>query len=137
MHLHIKLHYSRLLCAFLFFIYGGAIVCLWLSPFAWWVKISGTLFCGGFGINALLRQALLQSNHAIIHIRKTTDQWVLQQKNGELFSGSFCGSSFISSYLLILNFRATDSKTRFAILMAKDSFQNKDDLRKFRASLLL
>src|SRR3989338_6133095 len=128
MTVQLELQPSKVIFTLWSLLYGGAIICLWLLPFAWWIKVSCTFIGSWYGIETLRQHALLLNKNSIISIRKTTNHWILLQKNGELFVGSFCGSSFVSSHLLVLNFNDANNKKTVTILIMNDSCQYKDNL---------
>lgn len=59
-------------------------------------------------------------------------QWLILVKSGHLYSAELLGDSFVSAWLIILNFKT--EKKRISVILTRDIL-NKEQYRKLRMSL--
>lgn len=116
-------------------VYLGAVVILLFMPISVWLKFLGCLFCLADFIRILRLYVLRISGKAIVRITSTpAGEWVLQQRQGTEISAKLLGDSFISTYLIILNFRHLSARRRFSVLITRDNV-NPDCFRQLSVHL--
>lgn len=135
MKIEIKPKPSKYFAIFLCTIHIGAICCIiCLNIPIWLIILLTILTCYSFYVT-LQRYALLNSNKAIIKLWKEKDNsWKLLNNKNQISNAHLRGDSFISRYLIILNFNLTKKFLATSISLCPDSL-DKNILRRLRVLL--
>ncbi len=132
---NIKVKISKFFTGFLLVIYGGAFFILGQSilpnPYNWMAML-GCLF--NF-IYVLAHYHQFYLLNAVTEIWQTQEGlWLLLLSNGRLQQAQLLGNSYISSYLMILNFRMLMTKKTLSVILVADSY-DKNEFRRLRVGL--
>ena len=116
----IQLHPSKILFVLITSLYLGACLCVLFLQFSIWLAVSIIGFLIGSYCFTLRRYVLLKSRNSIIkfwhHEQKI---WYLQNRAGEIMPMRVRENSFISRYLIILNFKTPIVICRDAVKASK------------------
>jgi hypothetical protein len=131
----IKPRPSKYLAIFLCTIHLGAICCVLFLNLPIWLIILLTILIG-YSFNVTLqRYVLLKSSKAIIKLRKEKDNsWRLLNNKNQILNAHLRSDSFISRYLIILNFNIAKKFSAISVLLCPDSL-DKEILRRLRVLL--
>lgn len=127
MPLCLELHSSRALAILYSVVYLGAMVILLFMPIPVWLKFLACLLCLADYTRILCQHVFLISRKAIVQIKTSpTGEWVLLQRQGREIPAKLLGDSFISAYLVILNFRCVLTRRRCSVLITRDNVSRND-----------
>lgn len=133
--LKIGLRPSRMLAAILAAVHCAAIILVVLVPLPQWLKAAA--------ITALLvslafyvwQTALLRSPHAVVAIEVASDEtFSVQTRRGDWLGCEVLGSTYVASFLTVLNLREPEKRTVRHVVVLPDSM-DADDFRRLRVWL--
>lgn len=118
----VVLQRSILLSVLLLLMHGGALY--WLSLFALplWLKLIFSV-CVIVSVVVQLRTHLLQKGRRAVTGLQWDggEEWQLQIGSGEILTARLLGSSFVSSWLIVLNFRIVSGRGSVPVMLMPDS----------------
>jgi hypothetical protein len=112
---------SKLLFVFFMLVYVLLEFCVLISNAAVFIKLclSATLL---FYMFAAANNVLLRSANSCNTLKLQSEDWLIQQKNGQLFSAKLKGSSTITPFIMILNFKLeTKFWSKTILLLAQNT----------------
>ncbi|CAH9019048.1 protein YgfX [Candidatus Nitrosacidococcus sp. I8] len=119
------------------FVHGNALVALNFLDFPWQLHIIIFIFIGVNLFRSIRRYAFLSCLNSITQlIWQQKDTWHLVQKNGISYTGVLLANSFISTYLVILNFKIASCWQPIYVILLKDNV-SQISFRKLRVRLRL
>ncbi len=131
----IKPQPSKYLATFLCSIHLGAIFCVLFLNFPIWLIILLTILIGYSLYVTLQRYVFLKSSKAIIKFWKEKDNsWRLLNNENRILNAHLRFDSFVSRYLIILNFDMAKKFFTLPALLCSDSL-DKEILRRLRVLL--
>jgi len=90
----------------------------WLAPVPVWLKAAITLAIAASLVDTLARKAALHSDAAIVSLEVTDGGRVaFMTRNGEWRAAELLGTSYVSTYLTILNLKPQDGRVRHVVLL--------------------
>ena len=121
----VALKRSFLLAAALLFIHGGALVWLFAFALPMWVKLLVAIAI----ITSLLLQLrchlLQKGGRAVMGLLwDGGDEWQLQRVQGEVSNAHLLGSSFVSPWLIVLNFKIETSRRMLPVIIMTDAIDS-------------
>ncbi len=130
--LRISLRPSRLLAVLLTLAHAAAISIVLIVNLPHWLKAVASVVLIVQWVLAVRRQALLQGAGAVTALEVTSDHRV----NIETRSAGWCeydvlGSTYVTSYLTILNLRQSGNRAAKHVPLLRDSL-NSEDFRQLR-----
>ncbi|CAB1276605.1 protein YgfX [Candidatus Nitrosacidococcus tergens] len=135
--LYLNLSPSKILELYLVFIHSIALAALSFLDFSWQLHIVILILIGVSLFKSIKRYAFLSYLDSITQlIWEQKDTWCLVQKNGISYTGELLANSFISTYLVILNFKTASSWQPIYVILLKDNV-NQTSFRKLRVRLWL
>jgi len=133
--IQIDLRASKSLTVLLLSIHMGAITVLCWVPIPIWIKLIAITFCL-WDLTRLLRLHIFR-NTALAIIKFTINseqQWWLIDYQGQSHLASLQGNSFMTAYLIILNFKINGSRVKKSVVIARDSV-DRDSFRRLSVHL--
>lgn len=133
--LTVKIKPSKFLLLLFSMLHLGAIVILLQSTLTGLSKLIGITLC-------ILGFCYYLGNNYGIYLFNVITQvwhtkegkWLVLTNNGKLYEARLLGDSYISSYLLILNFKLLNAGKTLSALLVFDAY-NKDELRRLKVAL--
>lgn len=133
--LTVKVKSSRYLTIFFSIIYCGAIAILLQSALVIFIKLAGIIICLiAFSYCLGRNHCFYLPNTATQLWRAKEGHWLVLTRDGKLYQGELLGDSYISSLLLILNFRLLNPKKKISVLLAADTL-SQDEFRRLKVAL--
>lgn len=130
----LTLKYSCFLASFFLVIHVGAMIISYLT-LVWYIASPFTILVIVSLMFNLNRYALLLSRKSIIKLWfKNKEEWLLQNRQGEVFAAKLLPGSFRSLHVVILNFKLIDGKNKLSVIILPDSL-TKVSFRRLRAQL--
>ena len=108
---------------------------LWFTPLPDLGKCVLTLAVTGSLVYYLARDALLHAPHSIVSIEIRDSAVSLQTRRGEWLDGEVLGSSYVSDWLTIVNFRPQGRYATWRVVLVPDNV-DATELRRLRTWLL-
>ena len=127
---------SRYLALFLLLLHGGALLVVMnlLVPLP--VQLSLVGVCVLSFIYNLRLHALRLSPQAIIRLWQQEDgQWQLMNRQGQTFSGTLLGDSYLAQHILVLNFKIPHKRFITPLVLFSDALASKE-FRRLRVHLI-
>ena len=128
--------FSRLCAIYLLLMHGLPMLFLWVVLHTDWrfyicsiLSLLSLVFFSAKHLFLLLPTAIVQLWH------ESDGHWLLLLKNGKVISAGLLGDSFITRYLIILNFKSTHTKKTYSVLFWPDNL-SAENFRKLRVVLL-
>ncbi len=122
----LELRPSSKLIGLLILIHFGAAICAGLSNCPFWIKITLIIFCP-ISFFKVWFKYLPPSTRAITYLWEDADgEWKLQNGRGEIKSASLKGSSLVTRFLIILNFKVADQRLIFPVVLFPDTLDVSD-----------
>ncbi|HVV67884.1 MAG TPA: protein YgfX [Gammaproteobacteria bacterium] len=112
---------SRIWLLLLLLIHAGALCCLLLSKAPFWIILPAGL-AGVGSLIIRLQHAALSAASAVVRLWVDSDrQWYLQNHAGKVVSAQLHGDTFVSRYLVILNFTLETKRRSNSVILWVDS----------------
>jgi len=113
-------------------IHSAAFFVLLLQPLSWLLEILSLSLVVASVIYILRRHVFLSDNRSVFRCwREANGGWRIQFRNGFVASANLLETSFISPYLMLLNFKIAGRRLPMSLPLAFDS-ASKDVLRQLR-----
>ena len=133
--MNITLRPSRILTAILVLAHGAAIAMVVLAGMPLWLDLIAIAVLVASLVYDLRKTALLQAPDAVIGLEITSDdKFSIQTRRGEWIESEVLGSTYVTSFLTILNLKVIDSGRTTRAVILPDSL-NAEDFRKLRVWL--
>lgn len=114
----VSLKGSFQLAALLLLMHGGALYWLMLFVMPWWLKLPVAAAIVTSAVLQLRCHLLQRGPRAVAGVEwDGGDEWQLQMAGGENVSARLLGSSFVSPWLIVLNFRSGSVRLLPLIIM--------------------
>ena len=108
--LHIGLGPSRRLTVALAALHGFAAAMLWLTPVPWWLFFAALPPLAGSLVFYVRREGWRLAPAAVVSFTLYPDcRCEFQTRDGTVHAAELLGSSFVASYLTVLNLKPADS----------------------------
>ncbi len=133
--LKISLRPSRILAAILVLAHGAAMALVALAGMPLWLESIALAALVANLVFDVRQSALLRAPDALVALEITSDnQFSIQKRRGEWIACEVLGSTYVASFLTILNLKATDSGRTTRAVILPDSL-DAEDFRKLRVWL--
>ena len=131
----ITLQPSRILTAILVLAHGAAIAMVALAGMPLWLELIAIAALAASLVFELRQTALLRAPDAVITLEiASDDKFSIQTRRGEWIECELLGSTYVASFLTILNLKALDGgRSKHAVILP-DSL-DEEDFRKLRVWL--
>ncbi len=116
---------SLLLLAMLLFMHGGALI--WLITFVLplWLKLVVAVLISVSLVLQLRRYLLFKGDRAVTGVLwDGGGEWQLQRTVGETINAQLLGSSFVTPFLIVLNFKIESSRRMLPVVILSDSIDS-------------
>ncbi len=118
----VTLHGSLQLAAILSLMHGGALVWLFLFVLPGWLTLMATAVVGVSLFLQLRRHLFMQGSRVVTALRwDGGDLWQLQRSQGEGVDATLLGSSFVTPWLIVLNFKIESGRLMLPVVVMPDS----------------
>jgi len=116
---------SLLLAIALIFIHGGALFWLFSFVLPLWVKFVVAPVIIGSALQQLRCHLLQKGKRAVTGLEwDGGDEWQLQMAQGQSISARLLGSSFVSPWLIVLNFKTATSRRLLPVIIMADTIDS-------------
>jgi toxin CptA len=116
---------SFLLAAALLFIHGGALYWLFLFAVPLWVKLITAITIIASLLLQLRCHLLQKGSRAVTGLLwDGGEEWQLQMAQGEAINGRLLGSSFVSPWLIVLNFKIESNRRMLPVIVMTDTIDS-------------
>ena len=133
--LKITLQPSRILAAILVFAHGAAMAMVALAGMPLWLELIAIAALVASLVFDVRQTALLRAPDAVIGLEITADdRFSIQTRRGGWIGCEVLGSTYVTSFLTILNLKVIDSGRNTRAVILPDSL-NAEDFRKLRVWL--
>lgn len=133
--LKINLRPSRILAATLVLAHGVAIAMVALAGMPLWLELIAIAALVASLVFDVRQTALLRAPDAVIGLEITSDdKFSIQPRRGEWIECEVLGSTYVTSFLTILNLKGIDSGRNTRAVILPDSL-DAEDFRKLRVWL--
>lgn len=127
---------SYLLAIFLLFTHLGALIALISLSLPWFTVLAISILAVISLIHNIRHYALRLNAKAIVKVwLKNNDEWLLQDRQGNVLTARLMQNSYRSLYLVILNFKILESKKKISVIILPDSLTH-NEFRQLRSALL-
>jgi toxin CptA len=117
-------------------IHFGAVLIVLIIAIPFWLALILSLIAVASGAHAIRRHAMHVTDDAIeLAIMEANGDWYVKQKSGKESSAQLIGDSFVSLYLVVLNFQLETGKRSSLILIP--GMLSEDEFRQLRIRLKL
>ena len=131
----ISLRPSWVLVAILVFVHGAAMAMVALAGVPLWLELIAVAALVANLVFDMRKTALLRAPDAVIGFEITADdRFSIQTRRGEWIQCEVLGSTYVTSFLTILNLKAIDSGRNTRAVILPDSL-DAEDFRKLRVWL--
>jgi len=118
---------SRYLACILLLVHGAAVIAISNLELAIWSTIGLVLLCIASLVYTLRRQALRLASKSTIRIWQEDDgHWYLMDKQGHITQANLAKDTYISTYMLVLNFKLETQRLLHPVVLLLDSTTTKD-----------
>ena len=118
----VNLQGSLQLAAILSVMHGGALVWIFLFALPWWLTLMATVVIGISLLFQLRRYLFMQGDRLVTALTwDGGDLWQLQRSPGEEVGATLLGSSFVTPWLIVLNFKTESSRLMWPVVVMSDS----------------
>jgi toxin CptA len=133
--LNLQLRFSRTLGALLVGAHLASLALLWITPLPSGVQFAASLLLLASGLFYLRRDCLLLAPGSIVSLRFDQEgACSYQARGGEWFEATLLGSSLVTPWLSVLNFKPETSRGMRSVVLFPDSI-DAEDYRKLRVLL--
>ena len=133
--LYVELRPSRILYALLLAIHGGALAILLLAPLSWPPRILLALLLLLSLRHSVARWALLERRRSVVALaRDRSGEWRVTLAGGEELEVRLLPDSFVSTWLVVLNFSLAESSGSLSAVILPDMLDG-NTLRRLRVLL--
>jgi len=121
---HLAIQPSKKLTRLLVFMHLGAMLCIGLSTSPLWLQLLAYSINFYSAYINIKRHSLLQHPLAIREIwTNATGEWYLRAQNGKVYTVHLQGDTLLTSSLVILNFKRSDSRFGISVILFPDAVE--------------
>ena len=126
---------SRMLAAILAIMHLLSLALVWIMPFSIWASVTISVMIMISAYHSFERDVLLRLQESIIALQLHSDcRCELQVRQGDWVGASLLGTTFVTPFLTVLNFKLLEQRFARHVVLLPDSLDN-EQFRQLRVLL--